>query len=71
MIQSKIIILGDIRARGCSQEVKHILDLDHNMEVHGIVKPGANIETIVNTSTKSIENLKNRISSLCGEAHET
>ena len=55
IIRSKIIILGDSHARGCSQEVIH--NLDHNIEVQGIVKPGANIDTIVNTSTKDIEKL--------------
>jgi predicted phosphodiesterase len=55
MIQSKIIIIGDSHARGCSQEVKH--NLDHRVEVQGIVKPGANIEVIVNTSTKNIGKL--------------
>ena len=54
MIRNKIIILGDSHARGCSQEVKH--NLGHSVEVHGIVKPGANTET-VNTSTKSIGKL--------------
>jgi RNase H-fold protein (predicted Holliday junction resolvase) len=53
--RSKIIIIGDSHARGCSQEVKH--NLDHSAEIQGIVKPGANIEVIVNTSTKSIEKL--------------
>ena len=63
--RSKIIILGDSHARGCSQEVIH--NLDHNVEVQGIVKPGANIETIVNTSTKDIEKLtKKDIVVVCG-----
>ena len=57
MIRSKIIILGDSHTRGCSQEVKH--NLGHSIEVHGIVKPGANTETIVNTS-KTLENLQKR-----------
>lgn len=51
---SKIIIIGDSHARGCSQVVKH--NLDQNVDVQGIVKPGANIEVIVNTSTKTIRN---------------
>jgi len=55
MIRSKIIILGDSHARGCSQEVKH--NLDHNVEVQRIVKQGANTEVIVNTSTKNIGKL--------------
>ena len=55
MIRSKILILGDSHARNCSQVVKH--NLNHNVEVQGIVKPGANIETIVNTSTKNVEKL--------------
>jgi hypothetical protein len=41
--------------RSCAQEVQH--DLEHGFEVNGIVKPGANIEIIVNTSTKIIEKL--------------
>jgi len=48
--QNKIIILGDSHARGCVQEVQHKLRQD--FEVEGIVKPGANTEIIVNTSTK-------------------
>jgi hypothetical protein len=55
MLRSKIIIIGDSHARGCSQEVKH--NLGHSIEVQGIVKPGANMEVIVNTSTKNIGNL--------------
>jgi hypothetical protein len=49
---NKIIILGDSYTRGCAQEVQH--NLGHDFEVHGIVKPGANIiiEIIVNISTK-------------------
>ena len=68
-MQSKIIILGDNHLRLCSLDVKH--NLDHNMEIHGIAKPVTNAETIVNTSAKKLENLQNRMSSLCGEAHET
>jgi len=64
VIQSKILILGDSHARNCSQVVKH--NLNHNVEVQGIVKPGANIETIVNTSTKNVEKLT---LSYCGAAH--
>jgi len=48
--QNKIIILGDSHARGCAQEVQH--NLGHDFEVQGIVKPGANTEIIVNTSSK-------------------
>ena len=55
VIRNKILILGDIHARNCSQVVKH--NLNHNVEVQGIVKPRANIETIVNTSTKNVEKL--------------
>jgi hypothetical protein len=47
---NKIIILGDSHARGCAQEVQH--NLGHDFEVQGIVKPGADSEIIVNTSTK-------------------
>jgi hypothetical protein len=50
MKQNKIINLGDSHARRCAQEVQH--NLGHDFEVHGIVKPGANTEIIVNTSTK-------------------
>jgi hypothetical protein len=48
MKQNKIIILGDSHTRGCAQEVLH--DLGHDFSAHGIVKPGANTESIVNTS---------------------
>jgi len=58
--QNKIIILGDSHARGCAEAVQH--NLGHGFELHGIVKPGANTEIIVNTSTKIIEKLKKRTS---------
>jgi hypothetical protein len=48
--QNNIIILGDSHAKDCTQEVQH--NLGHDFEVHGIVKPGANTEITVNTSTK-------------------
>jgi hypothetical protein len=50
MKQYKIIILGGSQSRGCSQEVQR--NQGDIFEVHGIVKPGANTEIIVNTSTK-------------------
>ena len=50
MKQNKITILGDSHVRGCAQEVQH--NLRHEFKVHGTVKPGANTEIIVNTSTK-------------------
>jgi hypothetical protein len=51
----RIIILGDSHARGCAQEAQH--NLEHNFEVQGIVKPGADLEIILNTSTKITEKL--------------
>jgi len=56
--QNKIIILGDTHAKGCAQEVQH--NLGHDFEVYGIVKPGANTEIIVNTSTKITGKLKKK-----------
>jgi len=50
---NKVLILGDSHARNCSQGVKH--NLKHNAEVQGIVKPGADMETIVSSSIKSIK----------------
>jgi len=50
---NKVLILGDSHARNCSQGVKH--NLNHKAEVQGIVKPGANMETIVGASNKSVE----------------
>jgi hypothetical protein len=47
----KIIILDDSHERGCAQEVQH--NLGHDLEVHGIVKLGADTDIILNTSTKS------------------
>jgi hypothetical protein len=61
MKRSKIIILGDSHARRCSQEVKQ--NLDYNVEVQGIVKPGASIDSVVNTSTKNIEKCTKKTSS--------
>ena len=55
---NKIIILGDSHARDCTQEVQH--NPKHNFEVQGIVKPGANTEIIVNTSTKITSKLTKR-----------
>ena len=48
--QNKIIILGDSHITGCAQEAQR--NLRHSFEVQGILKPGANTEIIVNTSTK-------------------
>jgi len=53
--QNTIIILGDSHTRGCAQDVQH--NSEHGFKVHGIVKPGANTEIIINTSTKIIEKL--------------
>jgi hypothetical protein len=50
--QNKIIILGDGHTRGCAQEVQH--NLGRNFEVQRIVKLGANMEVIVNTSPNII-----------------
>ena len=55
MKQNKIIIMGDSHARGCAQEVQH--NLGCCFEVHGFVKPGANAQMIVNTSTKTMGKL--------------
>ena len=54
-LSNKVLILGDSHARNCSQGVKH--NLNHNTEVQGIVKPGADMETIVGTSIKSVKKL--------------
>jgi len=54
-VLNKVLILGDSHARNCSQGVKH--NLNHNTEVQGIVKPGADMETIVGTSIKSVKKL--------------
>ena len=51
----KIIIIGDSHARGCAQELQH--NLGHGFIVQGIVKPGANLQTIVNAPTKTIAKL--------------
>jgi hypothetical protein len=59
MKQNKIIITGDSHARGCAQEVQH--NLGHDFEVQGIVKPGANSQMIVNTSTKTLGKLTKRM----------
>ena len=48
--QNKIIILGDSHTRGCAQEVQH--NLGHDFKIQGMVKPRANTEIIVKTSTK-------------------
>ena len=51
--RNKVLILGDSHARNCSQGVKH--NLNRTAAVQGIIKPGANMETIVGTSIKSVE----------------
>ena len=53
--RNKIIILRDSHASGCAQEVQHILG--HDYVVQGLVKPGANMETIVNTLSADTNNL--------------
>ena len=53
--QNKIIIIGDSHARGCAQELQH--QLGQGFEVQGFVKPGATSQTVVNTSTKTMEKL--------------
>jgi len=55
MKQNKIIIMGDSHTRGRAQEVQH--NLGRGFEVHGFVKPGANSQMIVNTSTKTMGKL--------------
>jgi len=45
--RNKIVILGDSHARGCASEVQH--NLDNTFEIHGTVKPGANLEGIVSS----------------------
>ena len=62
--QNKIIILGDSHARGCAQELQH--NLGRDFEVQGKVKPGANMEIIVNTSPKITRKLTKRRSSGVG-----
>lgn len=56
---NKVLILGDSHARNCSQGVKH--NLNHKAEVQGIVKPGANMETIVGSSIKSVEKFTKKV----------
>ena len=53
--RSKIIIIGDSRARGCAQEIRH--NLEQEYEIQGNVKPEANLQTIVNTPTESFGKL--------------
>ena len=53
--QNKIIIIGDSHARGCAQELQH--KLGHGFQVQGFVKPAANLQTIVNTSPKTMGKL--------------
>jgi hypothetical protein len=52
---NKITISVDSHARGCAQEVQH--NLGQCFEVQGIVKPGANLQMIVNTSTETMGKL--------------
>jgi len=56
--RSKIIIIEDSHARGCAQEIRH--NLEQEYEIQGNVKPGANLQTIVNTPTESFEKLTNK-----------
>ena len=57
LILNKCIKLPRSSFLSVSMMFSMIHNLDHNVEVQGIVKPGANIEAIVNTSTKNIEKL--------------
>lgn len=53
--RNRIIIMGDSHARGCAQELQH--NLGKGFEVQGNVKPGANLQTIVNSPTEPIRKL--------------
>jgi len=53
--RNKIVTLGDSHARGCASEVQH--NLDNTFEIHGTVKPGANLEGIVSSPTDATANL--------------
>jgi len=53
--RGKIIIIGDNHARGCAQEIQHNLEYDY--EIQGIVKPGASLQSIVNTPRDSFGKL--------------
>jgi len=56
---NKITIIGNSHTRGCAQEIRH--NLGHGFEVQGNVKPGANLQTIVNSSTETIRKLTKRM----------
>jgi hypothetical protein len=65
--KNKIIILGDCHTRGCVHEVQH--NLWHDFAFQGIVKPGANMEIIVNTSSADTGKLtKKNVVVGCGGA---
>lgn len=53
--RNRIIIMGNSHARGCAQELRH--NLGKGFEVQGNVKPGANLQTIVNVSTEVMRKL--------------
>jgi len=53
--KKKILILGDSHAKYIAKEVQYIVDQD--FEVQAIVKPGANNESIVNTTNSDVTRL--------------
>jgi hypothetical protein len=65
---NKIIILGDSHARGCAKEVQH--NLGQHFEVQGIMKPGANLQMIVNTSTETMGKLTKKDVVVWGGTHD-
>jgi hypothetical protein len=61
----RVIILGDTHARGMANELQH--RLGKSFEVHGIVKPGANIKEITNMLNSTVSSLtKKKMCVLCG-----
>ena len=55
----KILMIGDSHIINCAIELQH--NLGANYEVSSFVKPGARMDTIVNTARDEIKKLKRKI----------
>jgi hypothetical protein len=53
--QDTILVMGDSHLRGCA--VKMITSLDTRFDVCGIVKPGSNTESLIETAKSEVGKL--------------
>jgi hypothetical protein len=58
--QRKVVIIGDSHARGCAVNIKHMLNDGYKIQIQGIVKPGACVNTLTSSAKYDIEQLTNK-----------